>query len=235
MEYAMQVCNQELYENILSFKIGSDEDTLSFRDRVARENNWNDEYTNRCVKEYKRFLYLACTAKVNVTPSDQIDQVWHLHLTYTKSYWLEFCQNTLKHDIHHDPTKGGKTESKKYREQYQSTLALYSEVFGEEPPMDIWPSIDERFKNTEKYIRLNRAKFWVVNKKLEFVFPFLFAPFILAACSDEQGDSDLWFFIKLVVGIYIFYKVAMWIHRNFDGKGGSGGGCGGGCGGCGGG
>jgi hypothetical protein len=30
-----------------------------------------------------------------VTPSEQVDQVWHLHLTYTRSYWDEFCPNVL--------------------------------------------------------------------------------------------------------------------------------------------
>ena len=31
----------------------------------------------------------------HIGPSDEVDQAWHLHLVYTRSYWGEFCPNVL--------------------------------------------------------------------------------------------------------------------------------------------
>ncbi len=41
--------------------------------------------------EYRRFAFLAATAGHPVTPSDAVDQAWHLHLTYSRDYWDRFC------------------------------------------------------------------------------------------------------------------------------------------------
>jgi uncharacterized protein (TIGR04222 family) len=76
-----------------------------------------------------------------VSPSEDVDQVWHLHLAYTKSYWQEFCGEILKRPFHHNPTKGGAEESAKFETWYANTLASYRKFFGEEPPKDIWPSV----------------------------------------------------------------------------------------------
>ncbi|MEZ6192343.1 MAG: hypothetical protein R3C45_13785 [Phycisphaerales bacterium] len=47
------------------------------------------------VNEYRRFCYLAIAAGHTVTPSDEVDQAWHLHLLYTRDYWEDFCPNVL--------------------------------------------------------------------------------------------------------------------------------------------
>ena len=100
----------ELLDRIINLKIGSGNDALTFVDRLARENSWSNEYAERCLLEYKRFIYLAVISDTPVTPSDQVDQVWHLHLTYTESYWIDMCDKVLKQHIHHGPTKGGVKE-----------------------------------------------------------------------------------------------------------------------------
>ena len=43
--------------------------------------------------------------------SEQVDAAWHLHLTYTRSYWDRFCKETLGQPLHHDPTRGGPAEA----------------------------------------------------------------------------------------------------------------------------
>jgi hypothetical protein len=46
-----------------------------------------DEHTaQKWIIEYKRFLTLAYFSKKMITPSEQVDQVWHMHMTYTKHY-----------------------------------------------------------------------------------------------------------------------------------------------------
>lgn len=98
--------------------------------------------------EYRRFVYLAMIAPEEVTPSEQIDAVWHLHLTYTRDYWEHFCANVLHHDFHHDPCDGPESMPR-YRDQYAKTLVLYEKEFGELPPEKVWPT-GKYWKNVVK-------------------------------------------------------------------------------------
>ncbi|MCA9199582.1 MAG: hypothetical protein KDA87_18695, partial [Planctomycetales bacterium] len=88
---------------------------MTFAARLARENSWTHAYANRVVLEYKRFCILAVAAGHPVTPSEHVDQAWHLHLTYSRSYWQRFCPDALRMDLHHEPTAGGMAEGEKFR------------------------------------------------------------------------------------------------------------------------
>ncbi|HSU15174.1 hypothetical protein [Longimicrobium sp.] len=112
---------------------------FSFSARLARENGWTPEHARRVTREYLRFVYLAMTAGHPVTPSAKVDEAWHLHLTYTRSYWEEMCGRVLGRPLHHEPTRGGTAEDAKFEDQYARTLASYRAAFGHEPPFDIWP------------------------------------------------------------------------------------------------
>ena len=92
------------------------------------------------IEEYRRFLYLAATGDRPVTPSDHVDEAWHLHLTYTRHYWDELCGRILGKPLHHDPTEGGPAQQSQFKDQYAATLARYEVVFGEPPRPDIWPA-----------------------------------------------------------------------------------------------
>lgn len=65
----------------------SDDIGLTFVGRLARDNGWKPGYAERVYREYLRFVFLAATAGHPVTPSVDVDEVWHLHLCYTRSYW----------------------------------------------------------------------------------------------------------------------------------------------------
>ena len=97
------------------------------------------------IGEYKRFCFLAVTAGHEVTPSDAVDQAWHLHLTYSRDYWERFCPEVLGMPLHHGPTAGGSAEQERYFEQYAQTLKSYEAAFGKVPPADIWPAAAQRF------------------------------------------------------------------------------------------
>ena len=103
-----------LWHRLEAFEFDEIDADLTFTDRLARDNGWTPDYTERVIDEYKRFCYLAIRAGHEVTPSDQVDQVWHLHLSYSRNYWEEFCPNVLQSDLHHGPTKGGAAEAKKF-------------------------------------------------------------------------------------------------------------------------
>src|SRR5579884_2215893 len=159
----MSDTSQALYQQILDLRIDDGTPELPFEVRLARENGWSRAYTQRVIVEYKRFVYLAMTAGHVVTPSEAVDQAWHMHLTYTRSYWERLCRNLLGRPLHHNPTRGGAEEWHKYRALYEQTLASYRSAFGEEPPADIWPPVDVRF-GKDHFVRINRAAYWVLPK-----------------------------------------------------------------------
>jgi hypothetical protein len=126
------------------YQIGPVDVALSFEARLARENGWTADHAARVMTEYRRFAYLAATMNHPVTPSDAVDQAWHLHLTYSRDYWERFCPEVLGHALHHGPTAGGAAEGARYFDQYADTLKSYEAVFGEAAPADIWPSAHRR-------------------------------------------------------------------------------------------
>ena len=154
---------QKLWIEIRNFELDDPGLSLSFTDRLARENGWTIEYSVRSILEYKKFILLLIFANNPLTPSDQVDQVWHLHLLYTQSYWDEFCGKTLNRKIHHGPTKGGEIEKNKFTNWYKVTKELYAETFNEKPPNDIWPTSKIRFSEIE-FERVNLKRNWIIKK-----------------------------------------------------------------------
>ncbi|HRE78071.1 MAG TPA: hypothetical protein PLL09_09630 [Flavobacterium sp.] len=151
------------WNKIKNFELDEPDIPLSFTDRLARENGWTIEYSVRTILEYKKFIFLLTISNHPLTPSDQVDQVWHLHLLYTQSYWDDFCENTLNRKIHHGPTKGGETETSKYTNWYEKTKEFYLETFKTETPIDIWPTSEIRFSEIN-FRRVNLKKNWVIKK-----------------------------------------------------------------------
>ncbi len=147
-----------LRARLFTYSIGPDIAALSFKDRLARENRWTPAYAKRVLHEYYRFCFLAVTAGHEVTPSDQVDQVWHLHLTYSRDYWERFCPEVLGAPLHHGPTAGGQDERTRYYEQYAQTLKSYEDAFGEAPPADIWSPAAERFGEHPRAFRVRPSQ-----------------------------------------------------------------------------
>ena len=155
-----------LLARLENFQIGEASASLTFTGRLARENGWTEAYTHRVLREYLRFVYLAMIGEEPATPSEDVDQAWHLHLTYTRSYWRELCGDVLGRELHHGPTLGGASEGRKYWQQYEATLQAYTREFGEPPPADIWPPAAERFDgsgglrwvDTRKHLLLPRPR-----------------------------------------------------------------------------
>ena len=154
----------DLWQRLAAYEIGPAAATLTFPARLARENRWDADFARRVILEYKRFCYLAVTAGHEVTPSDAVDQAWHLHLAYTRDYWERFCPDVLGAPLHHGPTAGGDTERARYYDQYARTLQSYEAAFGKPPPEDIWPPARRRFWVDPKAFRVNPADAIVVRR-----------------------------------------------------------------------
>lgn len=130
-----------LWTRIQQFPLNDETAVRPFSEKLMSEQNWTPAFTKRAIAEYRRFLFLCCISPGGAAPSQPVDLVWHLHLTYTKSYWVDLCQGVLGRELHHFPSAGGPKEDAKHRQWYSDTLSLYRNVFDEEPPADIWPSV----------------------------------------------------------------------------------------------
>ena len=150
-----------LWNRLQSVDLDHADADLPFSLRLARENGWSRYFAKRAIDEYKKFCYLAVRTRYPVTPSDQVDQVWHLHLLYTWNYWEEFCPKVLECKLHHGPTRGGTAERAKFRTWYENTLHSYRQIFGL-PPDDVWPAAEERFSGTSTFRRFNTRDQWLL-------------------------------------------------------------------------
>jgi hypothetical protein len=157
----MNEAESKLWSLINAFELDDDTSSLTFSDRLARENEWSKEFALRAIEEYKKFMFLICTINLPLTPSDEVDQVWHLHLLYTQSYWKEFCARILKREVHHGPTKGGTQENNKFSDWYSKTLLYYKEKFKLDPPIDLWPPKEIRFRQSD-FKRVDLLTNWII-------------------------------------------------------------------------
>lgn len=169
-----------LIERVEAFEIDPGEKALGFAQRLARENRWTVDFSLRVIDEYKRFCVLAIASGHHVTPSEAVDQAWHLHLTYTRSYWNRFCGETLKQPLHHEPTSGGSSEGIKFHDWYSETLKSYERLFGQAPPEDIWPSPKSRFSHAGEGTWVNAGQYWLVPRVL--AMPIILAILIGVIC-----------------------------------------------------
>ncbi len=134
----MTVEQRALWTRLAAHVLDDPRSASPFSLRLAQENTWPPGFTQRVIAEYRRFAFLAVAAGHPVSPSDAIDQAWHLHLLYTRDYWGEFCPRVLGMPLHHGPARGGTAEKEKFGDWYARTLASYRQFFGE-PPADLWP------------------------------------------------------------------------------------------------
>ena len=122
----MNARQKNLYAKLCAMHLTPPGVTLSFESRLARENGWDLAQAIAVVNEYRKFLFLMLEAGHPVTPSDQVDQAWHLHLVYTNSYWNDLCGRIAGRPLHHGPTAGGSDEKVKFSDWYEKTKSQFA-------------------------------------------------------------------------------------------------------------
>ena len=75
--------------------------TETFQERLSSEHDLTEESARRLVEEYRRFLYLKAIDGGSLTPSERVDQAWHLHMEIAGEGWAQFCDEVLKFRIDH--------------------------------------------------------------------------------------------------------------------------------------
>lgn len=222
----MERLNEVLLARLMALRIGSEGSVLTFETRLARENGWSAAYARRVMTEYRRFLYLAITAPADapVTPSEAVDQAWHLHLAYSRDYWEGLCGDLIGRPLHHGPTIGGARETQRFHQQYDATIHRYTALFGA-PPRDIWPAAAERFSvqmrwvDTRRHIILPRLPVMMTAAALGVS--------LLAACTGMRTGPEIGFLIvALPLVALVILSVRAKAKRDKTDGGCSGGGCG---------
>jgi hypothetical protein len=211
----------ELWRRLQAFELDAVDAALPFSQRLARENGWSRAFAQRAIDEYRRFVFLAMVAGHPVTPSDEVDQVWHLHLCYTRSYWDELCGTILPRPLHHGPTRGGGDERQKYDAWYRRTLASYRRVFGEAPPPAWWPSPQLRFA-PRRWRRVDVGSQLVVARAWLVAAVALASLLLLPACRGVHVAVG----IVTLVGLFGLGCIIWAAIRSGGGRGGGHGGCG---------
>lgn len=198
----------DLWNRIRDFAMDDPQAKYKYSDKLAQHNGWSKDYTNRVIEEYKKFIFLCAILPGGASPSKPIDEAWHLHLTYTHSYWRGLCAGVLGKEIHHYPSKGGPEEKQKHADWYDNTIDNYRSIFGYDPPGDIWirttkPVVSTRIETTSGP---GEYKQWY--GKLAFIF---LLPFVLITALYEEinpyrltGPQFLLFFASLVMGTLIY-------------------------------
>lgn len=88
------------------------------------------------LREYLRFVYLACIARDPLAPSKTVDALWKAHIATGSHYFEDFGPGAASIALHaalvHPRPSHGPA--------YQLTLDIYRTEFGEEAPKTYWPT-----------------------------------------------------------------------------------------------
>jgi hypothetical protein len=105
--------------------------------KVAHDENLSIDEVREIAQQYKQFVYLA-GAYGDVTPTKDIDLVWHAHILDTEKY-DSFCHEVFGRKIHHLPTYSkqefgrGNFNSEAQERTYYRTIKLFEKEFGHNP------------------------------------------------------------------------------------------------------
>lgn len=138
MEKNSLLHQDSLWLRLQEFSLDRPNVDFPFSKKLAKEENWTLDFTQKAIEEYKKFVYLCCRLDTGASPSEIVDKVWHMHLLYTQNYWEEFCPHVLKQNLHHHPSTGGGIAKKEHEKWFANTLVGYREIFEQEPPKNIW-------------------------------------------------------------------------------------------------
>lgn len=76
--------------------------------KVSSKNpDWGQDRLDEAEAGYRKFLATAKSSpKTRNVPSDDVDEIWHTHILFTKQYHQD-CQAYFGSYYHHEPTEDG--------------------------------------------------------------------------------------------------------------------------------
>jgi len=146
---SLPLSNRALWAALRQMRLPAPDGALGFQAALVEATGWPIAFARRAIAEYRRFLFLAATSGGELTPSNAVDQVWHLHLEQPH-YEETLCARILGRPLDHRPGTGEEEDQPRFRRQYLATLRLYEDVFADRPPRDVWPSAPEAGRPTAR-------------------------------------------------------------------------------------
>ena len=211
-----------LWQRLARHPIGGAQQALLLR-KLVTEQGWSEDFCQQAVEAYRRFVYLACVSATPVSPSQVVDAVWHLHLTFSRDYWQVFCPQVLGRPLHHEPSDD--TQAARLRAQYLATLALYQAEFDCPPPPAVWGQAGNIDRPQERTMARHRLPWLAAGGAL------LSGGAALAAGDGENGGHDGLIAVSaFAIVIYVLYRVFRPERRGKRNNKDSGSGCGSNCG-----
>ncbi|OGZ63880.1 MAG: hypothetical protein A3A98_01170 [Candidatus Staskawiczbacteria bacterium RIFCSPLOWO2_01_FULL_40_39] len=128
-----------LFETVKDFR---NEGAISY---YARIFGLDQKTANEHFVEMLKFLCLACFHADNITPSDQLDEMWHAMIIQTKDY--RQLSRRLGIFVHHATTGSPQ------RTAYLNAIELYKAEFGE--PYPVWLEPKRKHADDSKYVHSN--------------------------------------------------------------------------------
>jgi hypothetical protein len=97
--------NQWLWHKIKNANLlTGDVDNNIFKNRLKAKYKWTEEKCDDLISQYKQFLFIAATSNESETPTQEVDEVWHEHILFTRDYFDDWTK-ILGKTIHHAPDK----------------------------------------------------------------------------------------------------------------------------------
>lgn len=197
--------NDKLWEQVVCFDFDNPPTQYGFSTRLADENFWTRDFTEKAILEYKKFMYLAATADFMVSPSEIVDIVWHQHLIFTQSY-QEFC-TVLGKQIQHVPSTHNKEDFIKFKQAKERTVLMYEKAFGEQPK-SIWG-----YNNMFESLNLEKAKYkirsFLVTGILAFICLIIPAYFVLKPIYIHiENPYFVWGLITLTIATVAILEIS---------------------------
>ena len=102
-------------------------DLAKIIDLARTTYKWTYKHATSVFIEYEKFLFLRSTND-QLSPSSDIDDLWHTHILCTKQYEL-YCMHKFKTMIHHDALDS--IDQTARIDRLKNTLVEYKRIFGE--------------------------------------------------------------------------------------------------------
>lgn len=91
-------------------------------------------------RELKRWLALAAlNPDAEYVMLATLDEIWHAFILFTRKY-AQFCDEVAGRFVHHAPRVEGKWYRGRILDRYERFYHDYALAFGEEPPIEVWPT-----------------------------------------------------------------------------------------------
>jgi len=202
-----------LWEDIEKFDFDSPPSEYGFSVRLAHENGWSLNFTQKAITEYKKFMFLASISKEMVSPSEIVDTVWHQHLLFSHSYAF-LCQRLGKW-IEHIPSTHQSSEKHKFTQAKKHTRELYEEHFGQ-MPHDIWQNHTILGDFDKDYSSLKQQIHFVVFLLAAlFCYPFMEFLKPLLVTIDSPLFLIGYTTLIVVVGVWGYFATKNYMQENF--------------------